>query len=197
MDLLKTIVMVTAMVLGYSSTASATYYHPPQHKKGGSCEPSECIKYSKYDKEYIYSDYIYGPTGEYSWSHDGVGIEDTLTKAKLYIQAWDVDYGEIDTVYAYSNDSSDWVSLGNLTGKNNKYSWTGFSLGSDWFEEIVEGLKLKVLFTTEHYAAKLKWSKLFVEGEYCPPSEVPVPAAFWLFGTGLLGFTAMRKRQKS
>jgi len=28
-----------------------------------------------------------------------------------------------------------------------------------------------------------------------PPSSVPVPAAFWLFGSGLIGFIGMRKNQ--
>ncbi|WP_245652177.1 VPLPA-CTERM sorting domain-containing protein [Methylophaga muralis] len=29
------------------------------------------------------------------------------------------------------------------------------------------------------------------------PSEVPLPAAVWLFGSGLMGFMAMRRRAKA
>ncbi|WP_366928638.1 VPLPA-CTERM sorting domain-containing protein [Methylophaga sp.] len=31
---------------------------------------------------------------------------------------------------------------------------------------------------------------------FLPPSEVPLPAAIWLFGSGIVGFIAMRRRTK-
>jgi len=61
---------------------------------------------------------------------------------------------------------------------------------------LIDGLSLKALFTDN--SEDVFWSKLEVSGVYCPPiSEVPLPAAVWLFGSGLMGFMAVRRRTKA
>jgi len=201
---LNTLAMIAVLflTLGMANSASAGSYHGYHGGSGwyggGKCGPtSECKKYDDYDKEEIYK-WFKGPDA-YSWDHDGLGSVDSLTSASLKIKAYDIDNAsEINSVHAYDTNLADWVDLGNLTpGGNNNYSWTTFSLGEEWFDEIAAGLQLKVLFEKDHWVSKLKWSKLSVHGEYCPPvSEVPLPAAVWLFGSALVGFTSFRRRLK-
>ena len=199
MKMSKLAIFAGILLFGMMSVASAHGINYSKKKYYNQCggSTSECEKYSDYDKEKIYK-WFKGPDA-YSWTHDGLGSVDSLTSASLKIKAFDVDNAsEVNSVYAYDTSLTDWVSLGALNpGGDWKYSWTTFTLGEEWFDEIAAGLQLKVLFEKDNWVSKLKWSKLSVHGEYCPPvSEVPLPAAVWLFGSALVGFTGFRRRLK-
>lgn len=193
----KSAVVLGALLIGFSGAATASSHHSYSHNHqcGGGSTPS-CKSYEDHDYKGLYTGNIWGPSGEYSWAHNGLGTSSSLTSAKLKINAYDVDApAEVDKVFAFDTSLNDWVSLGNLWGKNNKSKTTSFTLGSEWFDEIASGLQMKILFLSQGWATKLNWAKLYVDGKYCPPvSAVPVPAAAFLFAPALLGFMGLRRK---
>ena len=201
MKLLKVIGLASLLAFSFSGVASASSirHHHHDNQTGGQCgSPDDsCKSYTDHDKQYLYN---YGNT---SWTHNGLVTADSLTSADLYIKSYHGDSS--DKVYAFSNDVNDWVSIGDLSKNVYDYRYgyfTEISLDSSWFDEIANGLQLKVIAAAvAHFCgqqtAYLKSSYLSVKGEYCPPvSQVPVPAALWLFAPALMGFTALRRRAK-
>ncbi|WP_430009220.1 choice-of-anchor K domain-containing protein [Methylophaga lonarensis] len=68
-------------------------------------------------------------------------------------------------------------------GNDYYFELLGFSYGGKVFDEI--------------FAKELKGKTVQLLGKFTSiPSEVPLPAAVWLFGSGLMGFMAFRRRAK-
>ena len=73
-------------------------------------------------------------------------------------------------------------------GTDYYFELTGFGIHTKKGIQLVDELFLK--------EGKDKTVKLL--GQFTSmPSEVPLPAAVWLFGSGLMGFMAMRRRAKA
>lgn len=85
------------------------------------------------------------------------------------------------------NDDADSVKLTSL-GPQQFYSYQG----TDYYFEL-----LGFNGQEEMVAKELKWAKVKLVGQFTSvPSEIPLPAAVWLFGSGLMGFMAFRRRAK-
>lgn len=67
--------------------------------------------------------------------------------------------------------------------------------GQDYFFSLL-GFQLGNTLTTEMFAKELKQQTLKLVGVFTT-SEVPLPAAVWLFLSGLMGFMAIRRRAKA
>jgi hypothetical protein len=195
MKLLTPIFAVTLLMLGFSTTASATFYHPKPQK------PHYCDNGDLCDNSQPYSTTLttgdINNSGKYAyWSFDSIDVADLeIESAKLTVKSnasnW---YGwGSDQLYAYTDN---WWGVGlDYIGKLDD-GYDVFSLSSSLFDEVINGLSLKAIFSKN--SEDVFWSKLEVSGVYCPPiSEVPLPAAVWLFGSGLMGFMAVRRRAKA
>lgn len=189
MKLLTPIFAVTLLMFGFSSTASATFYHPKPHycDNGQLCDNSQPFSTTLTTGD-INNSGIFA-----YWSFDSIDVVDLeIESATLTVQNNANGWG-VDGLYAYDT----WGSIGyfdyvgSLDG-----GYDVFSLSSSLFDKVIDGLSLKALFSLK--SEDVFWSKLEVSGVYCPPiSEVPLPAAVWLFGSGLMGFMAVRRKAKS
>jgi hypothetical protein len=149
----------------------------------------------------------YRSAGEdWQWAHNA--IASPYTTATLSISAYDVDNpsaqpafdDEIDEIYGWETSTSTWNLIGVLDGANDIYSFTTFNLGASWASEIASGLLVRILIdqNNEGWQVTLAKSVLATDGGDIgnpnPGSAVPVPAAAWLFGSAILGFFGMRRR---
>ncbi len=135
---------------------------------------------------------------DWGWQHNAIG--GTITSATLNISAWDVDWqsGEVDKIYAYDNGTLTYI--GSLTGQDNAWSYTTFTLGSNFYDDIASGLKVWIDIDTGHtqqwWAVALAKSVISVDGGTIPNPNptVPIPGAILLFAPGLAGLAALRRR---
>lgn len=115
---------------------------------------------------------------DWGWSHSAVDA--TFSSATLSISAWDVDAssGEVDEIFV--KDEGSFVKIGNLAGGNNAYSYTTFTLGSNFYNEIASGLEVYMNIDATHnykiWAVTLAKSVLSLDGAVIPdPNPDPDP----------------------
>lgn len=90
-----------------------------------------------------------------------------------------------DTVTFLDSVPTKFLSYG---GMDYYFELTGFGIHSK------HGIKL----TDEIFLSEKTHKTVKLLGQFTSmPSEVPLPAAVWLFGSGLMGFMAMRRRAKA
>jgi hypothetical protein len=211
MKFYKSAILVAAMLLGFSSVASATFFSGHYHHGcGDNGSPSLCEKYSETFKVDSFNKSNDGNNTFYA-SFDAI-TQPNLTIESAYLTIKSNSDGKYDTVYA-QDAAADWRSA------DLDYIKQTFILSDSLFDDILSGLNVAIDFQkletklvssnsfpffdlitekVSDWSGKVFWAELTVNGEYCPPvSEVPVPAALWLFGSGLMGFTAMRRRKKT
>jgi hypothetical protein len=140
---------------------------------------------------------------DWGWTHNAIG--GSITSASLNIGAYDVDWDwlgdpEVDLIYA--KDDGIWKQLGSLTGQNNTWTYTTFNMGSEFFNDINNGLEVWMDIDSTHdydvWAVALSKSALSIDGGSLPnpdPTAVPEPATMLLIGFGLAGVAALRKRK--
>jgi len=64
------------------------------------------------------------------------------------------------------------------------------------FDDIHTGINFKASFLLD--SENIFQAMLSIEGEYCPPvSDVPIPAAAFLFAPALLAFMGLRRKAKN
>lgn len=192
MNLLRSAAIAATTILAASSfgATSALAQTDTIQSPTGYFLPSDSLKYA--------SPYYRSASDDWGWTHNA--ISGTFTSATLNISGFDVDEtsGEIDNVYAYDNGVK--TLLGHLTGVNNDYSFTTFTLGSNFYDDINSGLKVWVDIdsTGAGWELTLVKSSLSVNGSTLPPPApgVPEPAAWAMLigGFGLAGAALRRKR---
>jgi hypothetical protein len=153
----------------------------------------------KYDSPYYR---WYGE--DWGWTHNAIGLGGFAT-AELKISAYDVDadnvsYPEVDKIYAYDDGVKTY--LGNLLGGNDQWAYSTFTLGSNFFDDIKEGLQVYIEIDTdsqERWAVTLAKSTLSLDGEPGPgpdPGQVPEPLTMLLLSLGLTGIAGARRFTK-
>lgn len=138
---------------------------------------------------------------DWGWTHNA--IAGPFTTAELNISAFDVDDPqEVDEIWV--KDNGVWTYLGSLTGVNNTFSFTTFTLGASLFDEVQAGLEVQLRIDTPNtgWAVSLAKSQLTIDGASVGnpnPTPVPVPAAAFLLlgGLGVLGGVGAARRRKT
>jgi hypothetical protein len=185
MKLLKKTFAATALILSISGVASASTYH-------GSTSSDNLEQYSQdftttdFSVDHFFNKYYFGFDALVTPADDF-----KITSATLTIDT--KSNGLFDTLYAYDN--------GYLTApaaiKHGGLST--YTLGASLFDDILAGIDFKAWFTFGLFESITK-ATLSVKGEYATApsvSEVPLPAAAFLFAPALLGFMGLRRKAKN
>jgi hypothetical protein len=188
--------LVLSLLLAFTAMAQAAGYTDTIQAPTGYFVPTDAQKYS--------SPYYRWYNEDWGWTHNALsGVVTSITTATLNISSFDVDspYGEVDKIYVYNNDTSSWDYLGSLVGESDEWSYDSFVLGSQYFDEILAGLKVWVDIdstnTYDYWALTLAKSVISIDGSPIPnpePGTVPIPGAFLLLAPGLAGLAVIRKK---
>ena len=135
---------------------------------------------------------------DWSWTHGAVATP--FSTADLLVSGFDVDFGEVDQIYA--KDNGVWVLLGDLDEAPDSYSYTSFSLGANFFDDILAGLEVRVDIDVTHnydfWALTLGKSTLSLDKGTPPAANPGVPEpgtwAMMIGGFAAIG-SAMRRRK--
>lgn len=152
------------------------------------------------DANKLTSPYYRGENQDWGWTHNA--IAGSFASATLNISAYDVDAssGEIDKIWA--KDNGNWTLIGNLSGQNDQWSYSTFTLGSQFYDDMATGLEVKIDidYGSDRWKVVLSKSVIATDGALLP---TPVPAvpepetyAMMLAGLGLIGGIARRRKQK-
>ena len=152
--------------------------------------------------------------GKYVWVDDDAGIflnvstlgyENVSFKFRWYTDnAWRDDWAEFGVYYGdlseYFNDGFSNTNLRSLfEGANGNIEKLGLSKDSNW---VYESFSLAsntediwiYLAINDGEGTKAFFDNLAICGTEMPPSQVPIPGAVWLLGSGLVGLAGLKRK---
>lgn len=145
---------------------------------------------------------------DWGWTHGALADQDTSGSgvAVLRISAFDVDAPrEVDNIYFGTNTSG--VLLGDLDGNNGIYAFTDFVITDPTMLAAIQAGTFS-LFMDIDAVEQVNWLVTLGRSVLCSnirdanecvanpnPGEVPEPITLTLFGAGLAGAAALRRRQ--
>jgi len=187
--------LVLSLLVAFTAMAQAAGYTDTIQAPTSYFVPTDGQKYD--------APYYRWYNGDWGWTHNALsGVVTSITTATLNISSFDVDSPyEVDKISIYNNDTSNWDYLGTLVGKSDEWSYDTFVLGSQYFDEILAGLKVKVDIdstnNSDYWALTLAKSVISIDGSSIPnpePGTVPIPGAVLLLAPGLAGLAVIRKK---
>lgn len=189
--------LISGLIAGIALTgAHAQVTDTLQYGSSGTSSPTYFVNAdaNKYD-----SPYYRGYGQDWGWAHNA--IAGTFASASLNVSAFDVDApAEVDNIYAYDDGGAGWTLLGSLAGATDVWAFTNFVLGSNFYDDINTGLKVKIGIDARRagWYVTLAKSSLSVDGGTLPPAIPAVPEpetyAMMLAGLGLVGVIARRRK---
>ena len=145
------------------------------------------------------SPYYRGANGDWGWTHAAIG--GPITTADLSVSAYDVDFssGELDGIYA--KDDGVLTFLGFLSGTNNAFSFTTFTLGANFYNDIAAGLEVFINIDqgSDGWLTSVSKSVLRVDGGSLPNPNPTVPdggATVALLGGAALALATLKRSRK-
>ncbi|MBN1381826.1 MAG: PEP-CTERM sorting domain-containing protein [Deltaproteobacteria bacterium] len=188
----RMVLVVLSVLLAFGTMAYAAPVTDVVQYPTGYFVPDDASKYN--------SPYYRWYGEDWGWQHNA--IAGTFTSATLSISAYDVDwdnanYPEVDEIYAYDNGTM--TLLGTLIGEDDTWSYTTFTLGSNFYDDINAGLQVYMKIDVDsqwRWAVTLAKSVISVDGGTIPDPDpnVPEPATLLLLGFGLAGLATLRKK---
>jgi len=170
-------------------------YNNPDQTAGGACGPTGCTINTSVFQEYTIDAGDVGSVWTLTFDAKSPfenGIFDTINgnggdinnpqSASAFIKTLDPQAG-----YWATNDIR--VDMTNISNTD----WATFSISLDLSDPALEGQLLQFGFNTVN--TEYDYSGVFYDNIIFSP--VPVPAAVWLFGSGLLGLIGIARRKKA
>lgn len=196
MNIFKTVLTATALLISLSGTASASTYHKYSSCGGGTDSTPSCDNLQQYNQDFTTTDFTKSSSSynKYYFGFDALvkpADNFKITSASITIET--TSNGMKDNLYAVNNGY--WTAPAAISHAGS----ITYGIGSSLFDDILAGINFKAWFSLS--SESISKAMLSVSGEYCLPasnvSAVPVPAAAFLFAPALIGFMGLRRKAKN